>query len=79
MPRDGSLVLSDVRGPTLTIVCAACGPRGRYNIEGLMTEHGDAKVCDVGYSRLSGADGSHAIGIITYTCKMHDDRLRKTV
>jgi hypothetical protein len=51
MPRDGSLVLSDVRGPTLTIVCAACGPRGRYNIEGLMTEHGDAKVCDVGYSR----------------------------
>ena len=52
MPRDGSLVLSDVRGPTLTIVCAACGPRGRYNIEGLMTEHGDAKVYDVvGYSR----------------------------
>jgi hypothetical protein len=47
MPRDGSLILSDVCGPTLTIVCAACGRRGRYNIEWLMTEHGDAKLTDL--------------------------------
>jgi hypothetical protein len=28
MPRDGSMILSDVRGPTLAIVCKACGRRG---------------------------------------------------
>jgi hypothetical protein len=27
MPRDGALTLSDVRGPTLTIVCEPCGRR----------------------------------------------------
>jgi chaperonin GroEL (HSP60 family) len=27
MPRDGSLILSDVRGPTLAIVCEPCGRR----------------------------------------------------
>jgi hypothetical protein len=43
MPCDGSLTLSDVRGPTLTIVCAPCGRRGRYNVERLMAEHGDAE------------------------------------
>jgi hypothetical protein len=30
MPRDGSLVLSDARAPTLTIVCEPCGRRGQY-------------------------------------------------
>jgi enoyl-CoA hydratase/carnithine racemase len=39
MPRDGSLILSDVRGPTLAIVCEPCGRRGRYNVDRLMTEH----------------------------------------
>jgi hypothetical protein len=29
MPRDGSLTLSDVRGPTLSIVCEPCGGSGR--------------------------------------------------
>jgi hypothetical protein len=46
MPRDGSLTLSDVRGPTLTIVCAACERRGRYYVERLMAEHVDAKLTD---------------------------------
>ena len=36
MPRDGSLVLSDVRAPTLTIVCEPCGRRGRYNVDRLI-------------------------------------------
>jgi hypothetical protein len=32
--RDGgSLILSDVRGPTFAIVCDASGPRGRYDVE----------------------------------------------
>ena len=39
MPREGSLILSDVRGPTLAIVCELCGRRGRYNVDRLMTEH----------------------------------------
>lgn len=33
MPRDGSMILTDVRGPTLAIVCEACGLRWRYNVE----------------------------------------------
>jgi hypothetical protein len=47
MPRDGSLTLSDVRGPTLAIVCEPCRRRGCYNVERLMAEHGDAKLTDL--------------------------------
>ena len=47
MPRDGSLTLSDVRGPSLTIVCEPCGRRGRYSVVKLMAEHGDAKLTDL--------------------------------
>jgi hypothetical protein len=32
-----------VRGPTLSIVCEPCDRRGRYNVDKLMAEHGDAK------------------------------------
>ncbi len=38
MLRAGAKILSDVRGPTLAIACAACGRGGRYNVERLMTE-----------------------------------------
>jgi hypothetical protein len=44
MPRDGSLVVSDVRAQMLTIVCEPCGRRGQYNVERLMAEHRDAKL-----------------------------------
>jgi hypothetical protein len=47
MPRDGALTLSDVRGPTLSIVCEPCGRRGRYGVAGLMEQHGDAKLTDL--------------------------------
>ena len=47
MPRDGSLILSDVREPTLAIMCDACGRRGRYRVETLIAEHGDAKLTDL--------------------------------
>jgi len=47
MPRDSSLTLSDVRLPTLAIVCEPCGRRGRYNVEPLIAEHGDAKMTDL--------------------------------
>jgi hypothetical protein len=39
-----AFTLQDVRGPTLTIVCEPCGRRGRYSVERLMAEHGDAKL-----------------------------------
>jgi hypothetical protein len=47
MPRDGSIILSEVRSPTLAIVCEPCGRRGCYNVERLMAEHGDAKLTDL--------------------------------
>jgi hypothetical protein len=47
MPRDGSLILSDVRGPTLALVCEACGRRGRYSVAKLIVQHGDAKLTDL--------------------------------
>jgi hypothetical protein len=43
MPKD-ALTLSDVREPTLTIVCEPCGRRGRYNVERLVAKHGNAKI-----------------------------------
>ena len=42
MPRDGAVVLSDLRNPTLSILCDPCGRRGR-----LMEQHGDAKLTDL--------------------------------
>jgi hypothetical protein len=47
MPRDGSLTLSDVREPTLTIVCERCGRYGRYSIKRLIAVHSDAKLTDL--------------------------------
>jgi hypothetical protein len=47
MPLDGSLTLSDVRSPTLALSCEASGRRGRYNVERLIAEHGDAKLTDL--------------------------------
>jgi hypothetical protein len=44
MPRDGALTLSDVHGPSLSIVCEPCGQRELYSVAKLMEEHGDAKL-----------------------------------
>jgi hypothetical protein len=43
MPKD-AFTLSDVREPTLTIVCQPCGHRGRYSVARLIAKHGDAKI-----------------------------------
>jgi hypothetical protein len=40
MPRDGSLTLSDIREPTLTIACERCGRHARYNVARLIAAHG---------------------------------------
>jgi hypothetical protein len=47
MPRDGALCLSDVRGPTLSIVCEPCGRHVVYNVTRLVERHGDAKLTDL--------------------------------
>jgi hypothetical protein len=47
MPRDGAMILSDVRPPTLGVVCAPCNRRGGYAVERLLAEHGDMKLTDL--------------------------------
>ena len=47
MPRDGAFILSDVRGPTLSIVCESCGRHETYNVARLMERHGNAKMTDL--------------------------------
>jgi hypothetical protein len=47
MPRDGSLTLPDFREPTLSLACEPCGRRGRYRVDWLMEQHGDAKLTDL--------------------------------
>jgi hypothetical protein len=47
MPRDGALALSDLRGPTLSIVCEPCGRRETYYTARLMERHGDTKLTDL--------------------------------
>jgi hypothetical protein len=46
MPRC-SLTLSDVRGPTLSIVCEPCGRCARYGVVRLIEERSDAKLTDL--------------------------------
>jgi hypothetical protein len=62
MPRDGSMILSDVRGPTLGIVCAACGRRGHYTVERLMAEHGDAKLTQL-LATLANCEKARSVSI----------------
>jgi hypothetical protein len=44
MHQDGSLTLTDVRSPTLSIVCEACARHGRYTLARLIDEYGDEKL-----------------------------------
>ena len=53
MPRDGAVVLSDLRSPTLSIVCEPCSRRWRYAVARLIEEHGDAKLTDLLQMRAS--------------------------
>jgi hypothetical protein len=47
MSRAGSIILTNVREPTLTIVCEPCGRRGGFNVSRLIQQHGaDAKLTD---------------------------------
>jgi hypothetical protein len=61
MPRGGPLIVTDVRGPILVILCEAREPRGRYNVERLMAQHGDAKLTDLLLRQCHGKGGVAAI------------------
>ena len=62
MPRDGALTLTDVRAPTLSLVCEPCGRRGRYSVAKLMEEHGDAKLTDL-LQTLAACPNAHSASI----------------
>ena len=47
MPRDGSLILSDVRGPFLSLACEPCGRKECYRVARLMDQYGDAKLTNL--------------------------------
>jgi hypothetical protein len=47
MPRDGAFILSDLRSPTLSIVCEPCSRRETYSVACLVERHGDAKPTDL--------------------------------
>jgi hypothetical protein len=47
MPIGGALTLSDLRSPTLSIVCEPCNRHGRYSVARLVEEHGDAKLTEL--------------------------------
>ena len=46
MPKD-AFTLSDVREPTLTVVCEPCARRGCYSVARLIEKHGDARLTDL--------------------------------
>ena len=47
MPRDGSMILSDIEAPVLHVVCAPCGRQSRFAVAQLTAQHGDAKLTDL--------------------------------
>jgi hypothetical protein len=46
MPRDGAIVLSDLKDDGLAVRCAACGRSGRYSVKRLLAQRGDLKLTD---------------------------------
>jgi hypothetical protein len=41
MPSRGIRTLSDIREPTVTIICEPCGRRVRYGVSRLIERHGE--------------------------------------
>ena len=63
MPRDGSLILPDVRGSTLAIGCERCGRHGRYSVARLIAAHGaDAKLTDL-LVTLASCDKARSVSV----------------
>ena len=47
MPRNGSLTLSDVRKPTISLVCSACNLRETHPVAKLIERYGDEALPEV--------------------------------
>lgn len=50
MPRDGAVILSDLRNrgfDRVTVECAKCGRQGSYRLDAALERWGDAKLPDV--------------------------------
>ena len=47
MPRNGSLTLSDVRKPTISLVCSACNRRETHPVAKLIERYGDEALPEV--------------------------------
>ena len=63
MPRDGSIILSDIRAPTLEIACKRCGRFGRFNVKQLIGVHGgDAKLTDL-LATLANCEKARSVSI----------------
>jgi hypothetical protein len=62
MPRDGSLTLSDIREPTLAIVCQRCGRYGRYNVAKVVEEHGHEKLTDL-FGHLADCSKARSVSV----------------
>jgi hypothetical protein len=62
MPRDGAFILSDLRSPTLSIVCEPCGRLETYDVARLMERHGDAKLTDLPADPRQLPEGALTIG-----------------
>jgi hypothetical protein len=60
--RDHAHTLSDFCVPTLSIECAPCGRRGRYNVARLMEKYGDMKLPELRHM-LANCPEAHAHSI----------------
>jgi hypothetical protein len=54
-------MLADFRASTISIECAPCGRRGRYNIGQLMEKYGDIKLPDLRHWSCPYLTGQSAI------------------
>jgi len=78
MPKD-TFTLSDVREPTLTILCEPCGRRRRYNVEKLIAKHGDAKILFLLSELTNCPKTQSATSTIVAKCAMRGSRLDRDV
>jgi hypothetical protein len=58
----GAFTLSDVRAPSLVIVCEPCGRRGQYGVARLIKRHGDARLPDL-LAVLAGCPKARSVSI----------------
>jgi hypothetical protein len=47
MPGNAALTLSDIRGPTPTVVCQSCDRRGRFSTGELIEKIGDVTLINL--------------------------------